>query len=91
MITLVKDTNVLEVVFDAIDGLSDDIQSKLEKRNVSFRSVSFIAISADFQTYTKTHTLGAASNDPGTIRNTVHELARHFFNEHPVTLRLWRQ
>ncbi len=87
MITLVQDTNDLKVVFNAIDELSDDIQSKLEKRNMSFRSVSFIAISADFQTYTKTHTLGAASNDSETIRNTAHELARYFFKEQPVTLR----
>ncbi|MCX9012970.1 MAG: DNA polymerase IV [Candidatus Methanoperedens sp.] len=85
--TLKENTKELGIIFDAIDRLSEDVHRKLEARRLSFRSVSFIAISTDLKTRTKSRTLASPAKDLGTIRLTARELAREFITEHPVLLR----
>lgn len=87
MTTLKENTKDLEIIFDAIDRLSEDVYGKLEARKLSFRSVSFIAISTDLKARTKSRTLPAPAKDFETITSTAHELAREFLIEHPVLLR----
>lgn len=85
--TLKEDTKDLKVILDTIDRLSGEVFEKLEERKLSFRSVSFIGISTDFKTHTKSRTLSAASNDAGTIKSVANELAKDFLAQHPTTLR----
>ncbi len=85
--TLKEDTDKLDVISDVIDELSGDIYRKLSERKLGFKSITFIAISTDFKTRTKTHTLGAPAKDLLTIRNTAQELAEEFFTENNLLLR----
>jgi DNA polymerase IV (DinB-like DNA polymerase) len=85
--TLKEDTKDLIVIFDTIDGLSREVSGKLEERKLSFRSVTFIGISTDFKTHTKSHTLGAPAKDAGTIKRMANELAKDFLAKHPTALR----
>jgi DNA polymerase IV (DinB-like DNA polymerase) len=87
IITLKENTKELNSIYDALDQLSNDIHMKLQARKLRFRSVSFIAISQDFKTHTKSHTLPVSAKDPGTIRTSVHELVKAFLAEHPIALR----
>ncbi|VVB85804.1 DNA polymerase IV [uncultured archaeon] len=85
--TLKEDTKDLKVILATIDKLTEEVFRKLESRKLSFRSVTFIGISTDFKTHTKSNTLGAPANDADTIRRVAHELAKDFLAEHPSTLR----
>ncbi len=85
--TLKEDTADLNVIFEVINELSEDLIRKMEARRFSFKSVSFIAISSDFKTRAKTITLGAPAKDLDTIRVTARELAKEFLAEYSVDLR----
>jgi DNA polymerase IV (DinB-like DNA polymerase) len=87
IITLKENTRELKVILDAVDKLSEDVYKKLEARKLSFKSVSFIAISTDLKTRTKSHTLGAPAKDMETIRSTARVLAQAFLAENPAALR----
>jgi DNA polymerase IV (DinB-like DNA polymerase) len=85
--TLKEDTRDLSVIFKAIDELSEDVYRKLVERKLGFKSVSFVAITSDFKTHSKTHTLSAPAKDLERIRMEARELARAFLAENPVALR----
>lgn len=85
--TLKEDTNDLNVIFEVIDELSEDVYRKLEARKLSFKSVTFAAISTDFKTRTKTHRLEAPSKSLDTMKENARRLAKLFLEENPVTLR----
>jgi DNA polymerase IV (DinB-like DNA polymerase) len=85
--TLKEDTNDSNVIFDAIDELSEDVYRKLEARKLSFRSITFVAISTDFKTRTKTHMLEAPAKDLETTKESARRLAKLFLAENPVALR----
>jgi DNA polymerase IV (DinB-like DNA polymerase) len=87
IITLKENTKDLNTIYDALDQLSNDIYMKLQARKFSFKSVSFIAITSDFKTHTRSHTFSASAKDPGSIKTYIHELVKAFLTEHPVTLR----
>jgi DNA polymerase IV (DinB-like DNA polymerase) len=85
--TLKEDTSDLNVIFDVIDELSEDVYRKLAKRSLSFKSVTFMAISTDFKTRTKTHMLEAPAKGLDAIKENARRLAKLFLEENPVTLR----
>lgn len=85
--TLKEDTSDLNIIFDAIDKLSEEVYRKLEARKLSFRSVTFVAISTDFKTRTKTHMLEVPAKDSDAIKETARRLAKLFLAERPVALR----
>lgn len=85
--TLKEDTKDLNVILATIDKLTEEVFRKLESRKLSFRSVTFIGISTDFKTHTKSITLGAPAKDADTIRKVANELAKDFLSEHPSALR----
>ncbi len=87
IITLKEDTFDLKVILDAIDRLSVEVFKKLEERKLSFRSVTFIGISTDFKTHTKSRTLGAPARDTSTLSSLAKDLARDFLAAHPEALR----
>jgi DNA polymerase IV (DinB-like DNA polymerase) len=85
--TLKEDTNDLNVIFGAIDELSEDVYRKLEMRKLSFKSVTFVAISTDFKTRTKTHMLEAPAKESYAIKESARRLVKLFLAENPVALR----
>ena len=85
--TLKEDTLDLKVILGTIDELSRDVFRKLEQQGLSFRSVTFIGISSDFKTHTKSRTLASPAKDAATIRSVANELAKDFLTEHPAPLR----
>ncbi len=85
--TLKEDTRDLNLIYGVVNELSEEVYKKLETRKLSFKSVTFVAISTDFKTRTKTHTLGAPAKDPDTIKTTAYELATAFLAEYPLILR----
>ncbi|MGB8215868.1 MAG: DNA polymerase IV [Candidatus Methanoperedens sp.] len=85
--TLKEDTRDLNLIYEVINELSDEVYKKLEERKLSFKSVTFVAISTDFKTRTKTHTLGAPAKDLDTIKATARDLATVFLAEYPLSLR----
>ncbi len=87
IITLKEDTKDLKTILDAINGLSEQVHRKLEVRKLSFKSVTFVAISTDLATRTKTHTLAAPAKDLDVIRHIAGTLTKTFLKEHPVSLR----
>jgi DNA polymerase IV (DinB-like DNA polymerase) len=87
IITLKENTKELKIILEAIDQLSGDVYMKLQSRNIGFKSISFIAISTDLKTHTKSLTMGAPAKDIETIRTKAHELVKSFLSEHPIPLR----
>lgn len=87
IITLKENTKELQIILDAIDRLSGDIYMKLQSRNLGFKSISFIAISTDLKTHTKSLTMGTPAKDVETIRTKAHELVKSFISEQPMPLR----
>jgi len=85
--TLKADTRDLNLIYEVINELSDEVYKKLEARKLSFKSVTFVAISTEFKTRTKTHTLGAPAKDSDIIKATARELATAFLEEYPLSLR----
>ncbi|MCZ7357739.1 MAG: DNA polymerase IV [Candidatus Methanoperedens sp.] len=85
--TLKEDTKDVHIIFSAIDELSEDVYRKLIERKLGFKSISFVAITSDFKTHSKTHTLSAPAKDLDTIRTEARELARAFLTENPAALR----
>jgi len=85
--TLKEDTKDLEVILDTIDRLSGEVSGKLEERKLSFRSVTFIGISIDFKTHTKSRTISTPAKDAGTIKRVAYELVKEFLVLHPTALR----
>jgi DNA polymerase IV (DinB-like DNA polymerase) len=85
--TLKEDTRDLNLIYEVINKLSEEVYKKLEARNLRFKSVTFVAISTDFKTRTKTHTLGAPAKDPDVIKAKARELATGFIAQYPLSIR----
>ncbi|MCX9075121.1 MAG: DNA polymerase IV [Candidatus Methanoperedens sp.] len=87
IITLKENTNQPGIILDAVSELSENVHGKLKDRELSFRSIAFIAISTDLKIHTKSHLLATPANDLDTIRTAARRLARAFLEENPVMLR----
>jgi DNA polymerase IV (DinB-like DNA polymerase) len=87
IITLKENTKELQIILEAIDQLSGDVYMKLKSRNIGFKSISFIAISTDLKTHTKSLSLGTPAKDVKTLMAKAHELVKSFLLEHPIPLR----
>jgi DNA polymerase IV (DinB-like DNA polymerase) len=85
--TLKEDTDVLSIINEVINKLSEDVHRKMTERKLGFRSIAFIAIATDFKTRAKSHTLAVPAKDLDTIKNNAKELAKQFLAENPVRLR----
>ncbi len=74
IVTLKKNTREADEVFRQLSPAIDDLHSKLISRNLSFRSVSVIAILTDLSLRTKNRTFEFPTNDLGVLRIHVQEL-----------------
>lgn len=87
IITLKEDTIDPAIIWEAINGLSGEVHNRLTSRKLDFKSVTFVAVSADFKMHTKSHTLDSPAKDIDTIKTTAYKLAQIFLSENPVPLR----
>ncbi|HII95551.1 MAG TPA: hypothetical protein HA367_07455, partial [Candidatus Methanofastidiosum sp.] len=80
--TLKEDTNDKGIVFDKILGLSKDMQQRIIKNNVSFRTVSLITIDTELKTQTKSETI-VQTKDIQKVVSVSKHLLEKFFEENP--------
>lgn len=80
--TLSEDTDNIEIIFEKIKELSIDIQKKIKKKVVDFRTISIIAIDTELKTHSRSETLQQTNLiDENLI--TVRKLLQKFFEENP--------
>jgi nucleotidyltransferase/DNA polymerase involved in DNA repair len=78
--TLKEDTNDKNVIFEKIIGLSKDMEQRIIKNNVSFRTVSLITIDTELKTQTKSETI-AQTKDIQKVVSVSKQLLEKFFQE----------
>ncbi|KYC52067.1 MAG: DNA polymerase IV [Candidatus Methanofastidiosum methylothiophilum] len=78
--TLKEDTNDKNVIFEKIIGLSKDMEQRIIKNNVSFRTISLITIDTELKTQTKSETI-AQTKDIQKVVSVSKQLLEKFFQE----------
>ncbi|MEN6379830.1 MAG: hypothetical protein ABFD15_09670, partial [Methanofastidiosum sp.] len=80
--TLKEDTNDKDIIFDKILGLSKDMEQRLIKNNVSFRTVSLITIDNELKTQTKSDTI-PQTKEIQKVVSVSKQLLEKYFEENP--------
>jgi DNA polymerase IV (DinB-like DNA polymerase) len=78
--TLKEDTNDIETIFERIKELATDMKKKIEKGEVSFRTVSIILIDTVLKTQTRNETI-QLTNDLNSALPTIKSLLDNFLKE----------
>jgi len=80
--TLKEDTNNKNVIFEKVIGLSKDMEQRIIKSNVSFRTVSLITIDTELKTQTKSETI-AQTKDIQKVVSVSKHLLEKYLEENP--------
>jgi DNA polymerase IV (DinB-like DNA polymerase) len=80
--TLKEDTDSLETILQKISELAADMKVKIEKKKVTFRTISIITIDTTLKAQTKSETL-QQTDDLKTILRVARSLFEMFFEENP--------
>jgi len=75
--TLPEDTLDINLISQLLDRLSGDVISKLDSRELSFRTITVTVINSKFKMYTKSRTL----NHPTYSKEVLLEVTREILNE----------
>jgi DNA polymerase IV (archaeal DinB-like DNA polymerase) len=75
--TLPEDTLDINLISQLLDRLAGDVISKLDSRELSFRTVTVTVINSKFKMYTKSRTL----NHPVYLKESLLEVAREILGE----------
>ncbi|AKJ40264.1 MULTISPECIES: DNA polymerase IV [Methanosarcina] len=75
--TLPEDTLDVNLISQLLDRLAGDVISKLDSRELSFKTVTITVINSKFRMYTKSRTL----NHPAYSKETLLEVTREILNE----------
>lgn len=75
--TLPEDTLDINLISQLLDRLAEDVISKLDSRDLSFRTVTVTVINSKFKMYTKSRTL----NHPVYSKESLLEVAREILGE----------
>lgn len=75
--TLPEDTLDINLISQLLDRLSGDVISKLDSRELSFRTITVTVINSKFRMYTKSRTL----NHPTYSKEVLLEVTRDILNE----------
>lgn len=75
--TLPEDTLDIRLIYPLLDKLAEDVISKLNSRNLSFKVVTVTVINSNFRMYTKSRTL----NHPVHSKEVLLEVAREIMND----------
>jgi DNA polymerase IV (DinB-like DNA polymerase) len=80
--TLSEDTDNIEIIFEKIKEFSTDIEKKIKKKSVDFRTISIIAIDTELKTHSRSETFPKTNLiDENLI--IVRNLLQKFFEENP--------
>jgi DNA polymerase IV (DinB-like DNA polymerase) len=85
--TLSEDTLDIQLIFPLLDRLANDVISKLDSRELSFRTVTVTFINSNFRMYTKSRTLNHPINSKEILLETAHEIISEFLSESQVRFR----
>jgi DNA polymerase IV (archaeal DinB-like DNA polymerase) len=79
--TLPEDTLDTQLIFPLLDRLSEDVISKLDSRELSFRAVTVTVINSNFRMYTKSRTLSHPVYSKDVLLETAHEIMNEYLSD----------
>ena len=78
MATLAENTRDLDAISTLMQKLVADVIEKLNARRLSYKSVTITAINSDFNTHTKSRSLGSHVSDSSILYNTAMEMMEEY-------------
>ena len=72
--TLSEDTLDIQLIFQLLDKLVEDLTSKLDSMELSFRTVTVMVINSNFRMYTKSRTLNHHVHSKEVLVEMTHEI-----------------
>jgi DNA polymerase IV (DinB-like DNA polymerase) len=85
--TLPEDTLDVQFVFPLLEKLAEDVISKLDSRNLSFKVVTITVINSNFKMYTKSRTLNHPVYSKQVLLENACEIMNEFLSESDVGFR----
>jgi len=85
--TLKENTRDLNIVYEKIDELAEDLKKKIEKENIKFKTIGIIAIATNLQSYTRSKTLESFSDDIEIVKKETKDLMKEFLEKEKDILR----
>lgn len=85
--TLPEDTLDIQLISPLLDRLAGDVISKLDSRELSFRTVTVTIINSNFRMYTKSRTLNHPVSSKEVLLEAAHEIMSEFLSESHVEFR----
>jgi DNA polymerase IV (DinB-like DNA polymerase) len=85
--TLPEDTLDIQLILPLLERLAEDVISKLNSRELSFRTVTVTVINSNFRMYTKSRTLNHPVHSKEIILQMVNEIMNEFLSESRVNFR----
>jgi len=80
--TLKEDTRDLDEIFGKVKQLATDLKKKIKEKDISFRTISVIAIDTTLETQTRSETV-SQTDDLDTVIETARRLLKKFLEENP--------
>ncbi len=81
--TLKENTKDLDLIGKKVDELAEELQKKIEKEGVKFKTVSVIIILANLETHTKSKTLDNFTDDVEVVKIETKKLFQEFLEKNP--------
>lgn len=85
--TLPEDTLDINLISQLLDRLAGDVISKLDSRELSFRTVTVTVINSKFKMYTKSRTLNHPAYSKETLLDVTREILNEFISENRTEFR----
>lgn len=85
--TLPEDTLDIKLISPMFEKLAGDVISKLDSRELSFRTVTLTVINSNFRMYTKSRTLNHPVYSKEVLLDTAREILNEFLSESKVEFR----
>ena len=85
--TLPEDTLDAKLIFPLLEKLAEDVISKLDTRELSFRVVTVTVINSRFQMYTKSRTLNHPIYSKEVLLQLTREIMEEFLSESKIEFR----
>jgi DNA polymerase IV (DinB-like DNA polymerase) len=85
--TLPEDTLDINLISQLLDRLSGDVISKLDSRELSFRTITVTVINSKFKMYTKSRTLNHSTYSKEVLLEVTRDILNEFLSESWTELR----
>lgn len=85
--TLPEDTLDIKLISPLIERLAEDVISKLDLRELTFRVVTVTVINSHFRMYTKSRTLNRQTSSKETLLERAREILQEFLSESKIEFR----